>query len=84
MKIALEIEIDAPLKDYDVIVYDKVRKKWVAVSRERFLRPTTGKIIETNNRIDEIIASQERFKQGVNQKLKEYHDILQNLVKENE
>ena len=84
MKVALNIEIDTPLKDYDVIVYDKVRKKWVATSRERFLRTTTGKIIETNNRIDEIIASQERFKQGVNQKLKEYHDILQNLVKENE
>lgn len=78
MKIVVNIK-DIPTKD-SMLVYDG--ENWECISKYQLLKdvPTLKKeFAELEAKVEQEIAN---LKKQVNDKLKDYHIILQNLVKE--
>lgn len=78
MRIVLELK-NEPTKD-DVLVYNG--NEWECVSKTRLLRQVTinADSIETLKAVYENDIRE--LKEQINKKLKEYHDVLQLLVRE--
>ncbi len=78
MRIVLELK-NEPTKD-DVLVYNG--NEWECVSKARLLRQVTinAEAIETLKAVYENDIRE--LKEQINKKLKEYHDVLQLLVRE--
>lgn len=80
MKVVLNIDCNGALREGDVIVYEKGR--WVAVSKEVFLNDLVLEIQKTNKQVEDFYNLFDTFKLAVNEVLKNHHEILQILTKE--
>lgn len=84
-KVIIDFEQTRPFKDGDVLVYNEKLKKFVLTTKELYLRAHTNEIKAIRQDCDRNIAEMKRalemFKNGINDKLKNYHEILQNLTK---
>lgn len=80
MKILLDVKISDVLKENDLIVFDKKTNQWVTTHTDLFLRKITTENENLKKSIRDLKNEIQDFKQKVNQKLKEYHDVL-NLLK---
>lgn len=85
-KVIIDFEQTRPFQDGDMLIYNERYKKFVLTTKELYLRGKTNEIKAIKEKcekdIAEIKTSVETFKKGVNDKLKNYHEILQNLTKE--
>lgn len=81
MRIILELKTDA-LKESDIVYYDG--KKWVNKSKKAFLLEQEKAIKALQEENAEIKQAFDDLKESVNEKLKQYHDILKLQVEENE
>lgn len=85
-KIILNYDIDRLAKEGDMLVYNAKTKMWVATTKELFLRKHTQEIEAFKQTVGTTLAEMqtniENFKAGVNGKLKDYHEILQNITKD--
>lgn len=75
------VDIKGKLKKNDILIYDGEQFK--PVNRDEFLFKTKKELEETKNEFELLKKDIDTFKTGVNDKLKDYHNILQNLTKEN-
>lgn len=85
-KVIIDFEQTRPFQDGDMLIYNERLKKFVLTTKELYLRGKTNEIKAIKEKCETDIAemkkSLETFKNGVNDKLKNYHEILQNLTKE--
>lgn len=79
MKIILDIKTEH-LKESDIVYFDG--KNWINKSKKSFLLEHAKKIEALEKENEEIKASFEALKSSVNEKLKQYHDILQLQVED--
>lgn len=80
MRIILELKTDCLKKD-DIVYYDG--KSWVNKSKRAYLLDTQRQIDDLQKESEALKAQFEALKASVNEKLKQYHDILK-LSVENE
>lgn len=84
-KVILEFNQNRPFQHGDLLVYNERAKSFELTTKERYLRAHTNEIQaikqSCEQNIEEIKKSLETFKNGINDKLKNYHEILQNLTK---
>lgn len=84
-KVIIDFKQMRPFQDGDILIYDKKSNSFVLSTKELYLRAQTNEISALKQKyeldITEMKKSLETFKKGVNDKLKEYHEILQNLTK---
>ena len=83
MKIVLDIDDKIDNKDFDVIVWNDKKKKWVVESRVKFLDNIYNELKERQKQIDELSKTIDTLKFDINYKLEQQHKVLQTLVKEN-
>lgn len=81
MRIILELKTET-LKESDIVYYDG--KKWVNKSKKAFLLEQQKQIEALQEENAEIKQAFDDLKESVNEKLKQYHDILKLQVEENE
>lgn len=81
MRIILELKTET-LKESDIVYYDG--KKWVNKSKKAFLLEQEKAIKALQEENAEIKQAFDDLKESVNEKLKQYHDILKLQVEENE
>ena len=82
MKVVLNIDCNGAIKEGDIVVYRK--GKWVAMAKEQYLDCVVKENIALNNRLDELQTAFNNFKVAVNKVLKDHHEVLQIIAKENE
>lgn len=84
-KITLEFNQNRPFQNGDLLIYNERTKSFELTTKELYLRGHTNEIQtikqSCEQNIAEIKKSLETFKNGINDKLKNYHEILQNLTK---
>lgn len=80
MRIILEIK-DKP-NENDLIIFKN--KEWVLISKESLLNPLVLENIALKKELEEYKESVSLKIKAIDNKLKEYHDILQVLTKEEE
>ena len=84
-KVILEFNQNRPFQNGDLLIYNERAKSFELTTKERYLRTHTNEIQaikkSCEQNIAEIKKSLETFKNGINDKLKNYHEILQNLTK---
>lgn len=84
-KVILEFNQNRPFQNGDLLIYNERAKSFELTTKERYLRTHTNEIQaikeSCEQNIEEIKKSLETFKNGINDKLKNYHEILQNLTK---
>lgn len=78
MKIVVDIK--GELKKDDIIVFDGENFKPVA--KDEFLCKLSAQNADLCKEIEKLRIEIDAFKLGVNNKLKDYHNILQTLTKE--
>jgi len=78
MKIVVDIK--GELKKDDIIIFDG--EKFKPVAKNDFLCKLSAQNIELRKEIEKMRDEIDIFKLGVNSKLKDYHNILQTLTKE--
>lgn len=83
MKIVLDIDDKNDNRDFDVIVWNDKKKKWVVESRVKFLDNIYNELKEKQKQIDELSKTIDTLKFDINDKLEQQHKVLQTLVKEN-
>lgn len=83
MKIVLDIDDKIDNKDFDVIVWNDKKKKWVVETRVKFLDNIYNELKEKQKQIDELSKTIDTLKYDINDKLEQQHKVLQTLVKEN-
>ena len=83
MKIVLDIDDKNDNRDFDVIVWNDKKKKWVVESRVKFLDKIYNELKEKQRQIDELSKTIDTLKYDINDKLEQQHKVLQTLVKEN-
>lgn len=83
MKIVLDIDDKIDNRDFDVIVWNDKKKKWVVESRVKFLDNIYNELKEKQKQIDELSKTIDTLKYDINDKLEQQHKVLQTLVKEN-
>lgn len=83
MKIVLDIDDKNDNRDFDVIVWNDKKKKWVVESRVNFLDNIYNELKEKQKQIDELSKTIDTLKYDINDKLEQQHKVLQTLVKEN-
>lgn len=80
MKTILDIRINKKLENEDILVYrDGI---WTNIPKDEYLAPLRNRIIELQDSINDLTNDVQQFKERVNQKLQEYHNILQVLTEE--
>ena len=77
-KIVIELK-NEPQKS-DIICYNG--SEWECVSRNQFLNQVELNKREIEKRYNELKSELADLKEKVNQKLKDYHDVIQLLTKE--
>lgn len=84
-KVIIDFKQKRPFQDGDILIFDKKSDSFVLSTKELFLRAQINDLNALKKQyeldIAEMKKSLETFKKGINDKMKEYHDILQNLVK---
>lgn len=76
MKLVLELK-NEPLKN-DILLYNG--SGWECVSKNLFMKEYNKKLADLESKNDELEKELKEFKKQVNQKLREYHNILQQLT----
>ena len=79
MRIILELKTDCISKE-DIVYYDG--KHWINKSKSMFLKEQQDQIDTLKKENEELQKSFESLKTSVNDKLKQYHDILQLSVED--
>lgn len=84
-KVIIDFNQTRPFKDGDILIYSEKSKGFVLTTKELYLRALTNEMSALKSKYELDIAdmrkSLETFKNGINDKLKDYHEILQNLTK---
>lgn len=70
------------LKKEDIVYYDG--EKWVNKSKKAYLHEQEREIADINAKYNDLLEQFNALKDGVNEKLKQFHDILQLQVNEGE
>ena len=83
MKIVLDVDDKIDNRDFDVIVWNDKKKKWVVESRVKFLDNIYNELKEKQKQIDDLSKTIDTLKYDINDKLEQQHKVLQTLVKEN-
>lgn len=81
MRIILELKTDS-LKKGDIVYYDGTQ--WINKSKKAFLYEQEKELEEMQAKYDQLEKDFQTLKDGVNTKLKQFHDILQLQVNEGE
>lgn len=81
MRIILELKTDS-LKKGDIVYYDGTQ--WINKSKKAFLYEQEKELEEMQAKYEQLMKDFETLKDGVNTKLKQFHDILQLQVNEGE
>lgn len=76
MKVVIDVELRKNLENDDILIYHD--GQWINVRKEEYFH----EIKELQAEQDAIRAEFVDFKEKVNNKLETYHNILQNLTKE--
>ena len=74
------LELNGEPKEDDLILF--IDGKWKIVSKNVFLADVIKSVKDTNKRIDKVENTLEKALENINSKLKDYHNVLQLLVKE--
>lgn len=74
------VDIKGELKNDDILIYDG--KNFKPCNKNDFLYKIFAQNMELKDEIKDLKNEIVAFKDGVNEKLKNYHDILQTLTKE--
>lgn len=82
MKVVLNIDCNGAIREGDIIVYRKGR--WVAISKEVYLNDLVKENQQINQQIADLNTAFNNFKVAVNKVLKDHHEVLQIITKENE
>ncbi len=77
MKVVLEIK-NEPQKN-DILLYNG--SGWESISKNLFMKEYNKKLADLQAENERLSKELNNFKKGVNEKLREYHDILQQLTK---
>lgn len=77
----MELKTDS-LKKGDIVYYDGTQ--WINKSKKAFLYEQEKELEEMQAKYDQLMKDFETLKDGVNTKLKQFHDILQLQVNEGE
>lgn len=84
-KVIIDFNQTRPFKEGDILIYNEKSKSFVLTTKELYLRAITNEMsaLKTKYELDiaDMRKSLETFKNGINDKLKDYHEILQNLTK---
>lgn len=67
-------------KEDDLILF--IDGEWKIVSKKVFLQQVKEELKNTNKRIDDLESQLQKALGNINEKLKDYHNILQVIVKE--
>ena len=67
-------------KEDDLILF--IDGEWKIVSKKVFLQQVKEDLKNTNKRVDELESQLKKALENINEKLKDYHNILQVIVKE--
>lgn len=67
-------------KEDDLILF--IDGEWKIVSKKVFLQQVKEELKNTNKRIDDLQDQLQKALGNINEKLKDYHNILQVIVKE--
>lgn len=78
MKLVIDIKGE-PKKD-DILIFDGNQYK--PISKDEFLFKTKKELEDIKKEFEKLKEEINVFKEGVNHKLKDYHNILQTLTKE--
>lgn len=81
MRIILELKTDC-LNKGDIVYYDGTQ--WINKSKKAFLYDQSKELEEMQKKYDELQEQFNTLKDGVNAKLKQFHEILQLQVNEGE
>ena len=74
------LELNGEPKEDDLILF--IDGKWKIVSKNVFLQQEKEELKNTNKRIDDLQNQLQKALGNINEKLKDYHNILQVIVKE--
>lgn len=74
------VDIKGELKNDDILIYDG--KNFKPCNKNSFLYDIYAQNMKLKGEIKNLKDEINAFKLGVNEKLKNYHDILQTLTKE--
>lgn len=80
MNVVLNFKQTKELEKDDIIVYQNGH--WTNVRKSEFLHRYFKQIEECQANVDALHKEHERLVKAVNDKLEEYHNILQVLIKE--
>jgi len=80
MNVMLNLKQTKELEKDDIIVFQN--GSWTNVRKSEFLHKYFEQIKECQASVDELREDYERMLEAINKKLKEYHDTLQVLTKE--
>lgn len=80
MKLALNVNLKGELKNGDIFVYRD--GALVNIRKDQYFAEMNKKVYDAEQKVLALKQELEDFKNGVNEKLKQYHDILQVLTKE--
>lgn len=67
-------------KEDDLILF--IDGEWKIVSKKVFLQQVKEELKNTNKRVDDLENQLQKALGNINEKLKDYHNILQVIVKE--
>lgn len=81
MRIIIELKTDC-LKNGDVVYYQD--GEWINKSKKSYLHDTEREIEALKEENAELKTAFETLKKSVNEKLKQYHDVLKLSVEEGE
>ena len=79
MKMIIDIRNKGPLSNNDILIYKDGR--WEPIDKLNFLGEMSKQIKTLKKEIEEVNNELEAFKDKVNKKLSDYHDILNVLTK---
>jgi hypothetical protein len=74
------IELDGNLQENDIIVAKNGR--WQVQSKTAFLKEVKQNLATQNDELEQLKTDINKMKVAIDQKFKEHHQIIQNLVKE--
>lgn len=76
----LVVDIKGELKKDDILIFNG--QQFRPLNRDEFLFKLKKELAETKDEFKKLREEINTFKNGVNNKLKDYHNILQTLTKE--
>lgn len=82
-KLVIEVNLASELRENDLIHYNKEKKRWESIHYVDFNIGLFKRQKELENQVKDLENQLCNLKNSINDKLEEYHNILQVLTKEN-